>query len=82
MFGSLKLFCYLCTVNKTKEISQTMKQNELTRRLKEVGCTFYRHGSRHDIWLKPDGKQIQVPRHGSKEVSPKLLNSFKDLLGL
>lgn len=78
----MKLYCYLCIVVKTKEISYKMKTKELLRRLRKAGCVFYRHGSRHDIWLTPDGKQIQVPRHGSKEVSTGLLDSFKDLLGL
>lgn len=80
-FGYSELFCYLCTVNKTKEIID-MKQSEFVRRLKKAGCTFKRQGARHEIWILPNGDEFPVPRHGSKEISPKVFNSVKDLLGL
>ena len=81
IFGGLALFCYLCIVNKTKEILP-MKKSEFVRRLKKAGCTFKRQGSRHEIWILPNGDEFPVPRHGSKEISPKIFNSVKDLLGL
>ena len=77
----LAVFCYLCIVNKTKEILP-MKKSEFVRRLKKAGCTFKRQGSRHEIWILPNGDEFPVPRHGSKEISPKIFNSVKDLLGL
>lgn len=81
IFGSLQLFCYLCTVIKTKS---SMKYNELTRRLTKAGCFVVRNGADHDIWFSPiTGKQRPVPRHGSQEVSKGLLRKLeKDLLGL
>lgn len=76
--------CYLCNVNKTRELFNVMTHNELIRRLERAGCTLLRHGTRHDIWYSPiTGKKATVPRHGRKEVPPGTLKSIeKELLGL
>jgi predicted RNA binding protein YcfA (HicA-like mRNA interferase family) len=76
--------CYLCNVDKTKELFNIMTHNELIRRLKRAGCTLVRHGTRHDIWFSPiTGKTAPVPRHGRKEIPPGTLKSIeKELLGL
>ncbi len=76
--------CYICNVDKTKELFYIMTHNELIRRLKRAGCTLFRHGTRHDIWYSPiTDKYWPVPRHGRKEIPPGTLKSIlKELLGL
>jgi len=39
-----------------------MKRVELEKRMSELGWTFRRHGSNHDIWQKGKEK-TQIPRH-------------------
>lgn len=46
-----------------------MKTSELTRLMKKNGCYFLEHRGEHDYWYCPStGKEIQVPRHPSKEI--------------
>jgi mRNA interferase HicA len=40
-----------------------MKRRELERKLKDFGYHLFRHGGRHDIWVKGEN-EIPVPRHG------------------
>ncbi len=41
-----------------------MKLRHLERHLRERGCTFYREGGGHSIWLNPANQKISsVPRH-------------------
>jgi len=59
-----------------------MKYSELVKLLLEHGCEFNHHGTRHDVWKNPDGKQFTVPRHGAKEVSTPTLNSVLKQAGI
>lgn len=46
-----------------------MKISELVKILKKNCCKKIRSGARHDIWLSPiTGHELQIPRHGAKEV--------------
>jgi predicted RNA binding protein YcfA (HicA-like mRNA interferase family) len=41
-----------------------MKEGELLKILKKQGCTFIKHGKKHDKYIQPrTGKTEQVPRH-------------------
>ncbi|MEE3480518.1 MAG: type II toxin-antitoxin system HicA family toxin [Lachnospiraceae bacterium] len=40
-----------------------MKHRDLIKRIEAAGGTLQRAGSRHDIYIMPDGKSIPVPRH-------------------
>ena len=45
-----------------------MKQKDLIRELEKMGCTFLRHGGKHDWYHNPETKISQpVPRH--KEIN-------------
>ncbi|MDE7101516.1 MAG: type II toxin-antitoxin system HicA family toxin [Bacteroidales bacterium] len=54
-----------------------MKYAEITRRLKEFGCRFVRHGANHDWWYSPiTQRRFLVPRHPSQEAKPGTLRSI------
>ena len=60
-----------------------MKTSDLLKQLKKSGCTFVRHGKRHDIWESPiTGKLFPVPRHGSKEIPTGTANEIKEQAGI
>ncbi|MXZ10371.1 MAG: type II toxin-antitoxin system HicA family toxin [Gemmatimonadetes bacterium] len=41
-----------------------MKKRDLIRELKNMGCVFVRHGSKHDWYKNPEtNKGCPVPRH-------------------
>lgn len=40
-----------------------MKKNLLERELRALGCSFYRSGGNHDIWMYENGRMFPVPRH-------------------
>ena len=41
-----------------------MKRKELIKKITSAGCTFVRHGGRHDLYQNPKtGKKQPVPRH-------------------
>jgi predicted RNA binding protein YcfA (HicA-like mRNA interferase family) len=40
-----------------------MNRTEFLKILKEDGFVFYRHGSRHDIYIHTSGKKAAIPRH-------------------
>jgi predicted RNA binding protein YcfA (HicA-like mRNA interferase family) len=41
-----------------------MKREEFIKILREKGVVFFRHGSKHDIFVhQATGKKIPVPRH-------------------
>ena len=47
----------------------TMKTSELIKILKRNDCFFVEHGKEHDKWhSNRTGKDIRIPRHGSKEI--------------
>jgi len=48
-----------------------MKRKEFIRQLIESGCSLYRHGARHDVYINPiNNKKQPVPRH--TEIHDKL----------
>ena len=50
-----------------------MNRTEFLKVLKEKGVEFYRHGSRHDIYIHiASGKKVAIPRHG--EIKNKFIN--------
>lgn len=60
-----------------------MKTSELTKLLKENGCSFVKHGKEHDLWIsEKTGKKIRVPRHPSKEVPPGTANRIMKDAGI
>lgn len=60
-----------------------MKQSELCRKLKKLGCFPLGTGTNHDWWYNPvNGKKFQVPRHRTAEINEKLLGSIKKQSGL
>lgn len=61
-----------------------MKYSELIRKLKRMGCYFTRYGAgSHEIWRNPAaGKQVPIPYHRSKEISPALLSRILRELGI
>jgi mRNA interferase HicA len=56
-----------------------MNRNDFIKFLEQYGLEFYRHGSRHDIFIhKVTGKKIAVPRH--TEIKNKFLkNVLKEI---
>ena len=51
-----------------------MKWNELERLARKNGWYKYRSGARHDIYRHPEKDfEIQLERHQSQEVRPRLL---------
>jgi predicted RNA binding protein YcfA (HicA-like mRNA interferase family) len=50
-----------------------MKREDFLHLLEQKGVVFFKHGSRHDIFIhKTTGKKVSVPRH--KEIKNKFLN--------
>ena len=53
-----------------------MNRNDFIHFLEQYGLEFFRHGSRHDIYIhKVTGKKVAVPRHS--EIKNKF---FKNVL--
>ena len=49
-----------------------MNRYDFIKLLEQNGIVFYRHGSRHDIYIhEPTGKKLAVPRH--KEIKNKFI---------
>lgn len=60
-----------------------MKDSELWRMLEKSGCSIYRRGGNHDIWISPKtGKKFPVSRHKTEELKPKTLASIKEKAGI
>jgi len=54
-----------------------MNRTEFLRILDEHGVVFYKHGSRHDIYIHiSSGKKIAIPRH--REIKNKFLKMLLD----
>jgi predicted RNA binding protein YcfA (HicA-like mRNA interferase family) len=47
-----------------------LSYQELTRRLRELGFRFYRHGKgSHELWVRDaDGRVVPVPHHRGKNI--------------
>ena len=61
-----------------------MKYDELTRKLRRLGCQFTRHGAgSHEVWRNPStGQQTSIPYHRSKDIGPQLLARILRQLGI
>ena len=71
---------YLCTVLIKQQ--KAMNWNELLKKVKAAGYEFDRHGSRHDIYRHPQKKDyVQIERHWSQEVRPKLMKKILSQIG-
>ena len=58
-----------------------MKWSELTRIATKHGWYKYRSGSRHDIYRHPQKDfEIQLERHQSHEVRPRLLQKLLKII--
>ena len=57
-----------------------MKRNDLIRLLAAKGCSLYRHGGRHDIFVSLDGKKAPIPRH--TEIQESLVKMIIKQLGV
>ncbi len=58
-----------------------MKRQQLIQELEQKGCTFKRHGKRHDIYLNPaNGRTAPVPRHS--EIKETLCRLIRRQLGI
>jgi len=52
-----------------------MNRNDFISLLKQCGLEFFKHGSRHDIFIHKDtGKKVAVPRHS--EIKNKFLKKI------
>jgi predicted RNA binding protein YcfA (HicA-like mRNA interferase family) len=52
-----------------------MNRNDFIHILEKCGLEFYRHGSRHDIYIqKSTGKKVAIPRHS--EIKNKFLKKI------
>ncbi len=52
-----------------------MKRRDLIDKLQELGCTFIRHGGKHDWYQNPVTRMSQpVPRH--REINENLARSI------
>ncbi|MBC8457557.1 MAG: type II toxin-antitoxin system HicA family toxin [Deltaproteobacteria bacterium] len=58
-----------------------MKRREFIRKLVNEGCSLYRRGSRHDIYLNSQtGRKAPVPRH--QEIKNSLCALIRNQFGL
>lgn len=56
-----------------------MKVSELWILLEKAGCSIYRRGSNHDIWISPImGKKFPVSRYKTEDLKPKILASIME----
>jgi predicted RNA binding protein YcfA (HicA-like mRNA interferase family) len=60
-----------------------MKTSELIKILRKNKCYFVEHGKEHDKWHSGiTGKDIRIPRHGSKEIPRGTLERILKDVGL
>ena len=60
-----------------------MKYSELERKLKTAGCSLFRNGKRHPIWISPiTGEMFELSYHSSQEVRPGTLNNILKASGV
>jgi Predicted periplasmic or secreted lipoprotein len=60
-----------------------MKYSELERKLKAQGCSLYRNGKRHPIWISPiTGALFEMSYHSSEEVKMGTLKSIIKVSGI
>jgi len=58
-----------------------LKRKEFIRYLRKNGCSLYRHGKRHDIYInESNGKKAPIPRHS--ELKNSLCDLIKNQLGI
>lgn len=60
-----------------------MKTSELIKFLKKNGCYLVDHRGEHDFWYSPITKrEVQVPRHPSREIANGTVNKILKDAGL
>ncbi len=61
-----------------------MNYAQLTRRLRALGCEFFRQAAgSHEIWWRPEtGQRTVVTNHGSKDIPKGTLRAIAKDLGL
>ncbi|MBQ0022632.1 MAG: type II toxin-antitoxin system HicA family toxin [Prevotellaceae bacterium] len=60
-----------------------MKTSQFCSFLTANGCFVLRHGKRHDIWTNPkNNATYAIPRHGSQELSKRIVNEAREILGV
>lgn len=59
-----------------------MKYNELVKLLKSNGCSFYRNGANHEIWVNKKGQKFPIGRHGTQEVAEGTLRKILKQAGI
>lgn len=60
-----------------------MKYSELVKLIKKNGCTVYREGKSHTIYINPHtGKKFPVSHHKTQDVPPGTLKSIMRDAGL
>ena len=57
--------------------------SEVKRMLKKANCKFLKEGTNHEWWINlKTGEKFQIPRHKTKEMADKTLESIKKSAGL
>lgn len=60
-----------------------MNWNEMKRKVVSMGYKFETHGKKHDIYRHPiTGDIVQIERHWSQEVRPRLMKKILRQIGL
>jgi predicted RNA binding protein YcfA (HicA-like mRNA interferase family) len=61
-----------------------MRYAELIRRLRKLGCKFYRQGKgSHEVWWNPEtGRRAIITHHTQREIPPGTLNDILKDLGI
>jgi predicted RNA binding protein YcfA (HicA-like mRNA interferase family) len=61
-----------------------MTYSQLTRKLRELNCEFYRRAAgSHEIWWRPEtGQRTVITNHGPKDIPKGTLRAIAKDLGL
>lgn len=59
-----------------------MKYSELYKLLRRSGCTVFREGNNHTIWIAPNKNKFTVPRHQTQDVPKGTLRAILKATGI
>gem|GEM_PF-3536337 len=59
-----------------------MRISELVKYLENNGCTFYKHGSNHDLYKGINGNTFPISRDRNKDYGKKMVEKIKKQAGL
>jgi predicted RNA binding protein YcfA (HicA-like mRNA interferase family) len=61
-----------------------MKYEQVVKRLKKLGFTFYRQGKgSHELWVRSeDGKVVPIPKHKGKDIKKGTLGAIIREIGV